>query len=397
MNKKGEVMADIKKALFIGMYPNEVNKYRNVFFQNLIFAIADMGIECTVISPVPVTKYRGRIKEIPQKTIHKTLNSNSVTVYYPRYISASSKQIGPYNTEVISERLFENAAIKVAKRLKCDFDFVYGHFVLYGGLAAIKIGNLLNIPSFFAYGECDFKTEVGNTYGIPKKKEIEGLRGVVSVSTKNTNELRELGFIGNTPVITAPNSTDLSLFRKMLKDECREKLGMPEDKFIVGFVGGFIERKGDKRLLEAVNQLDDTYVAFAGRGEDKPSGDRVVFCQAMEHNDIPIFLNAVDVFVLPTLAEGSCNAIVEAMACGLPIISSALPFNDDVLDNENSIRIDPMSVDKIRDAISTLKDENNREIMGEKALMTAQNLSIERRAARILDFIERCSDEHDTK
>lgn len=380
-------MADVKKALFIGMYPNEVNKYRNVFFQNLIFAIADMGIECTVISPVPVTKYRGRIKEIPQKTIHKTLNSNAVTVYYPRYISASSKQIGPYNTEVLSERLFENAAIKVAKRLKCDFDFVYGHFVLYGGLAAIKIGNLLNIPSFFAYGECDFKTEVGNTYGLPRHKQIKGLRGIVSVSTKNTNELNELGFIGNTPVITAPNSTDLSLFRKLPKDECRKILGMPNDKYIVGFVGGFIERKGDKRLLEAVNQLEDTYVAFAGRGEDKPSGDRVVFCQAMEHNDIPVFLNAVDVFVLPTLAEGSCNAIVEAMACGLPIISSDLPFNDDVLDNENSIRIDPMSVDEIRDAISTLKDEYKREIMGEKALLTAQNLSIERRAAKIIRFI----------
>ena len=381
-------MADIKKALFIGMYPNEVNKYRNVFFQNLIFAIADMGIECTVISPVPVTKYRGRIKEIPKKTIHKTLNSNAVTVYYPRYISVSSKQIGPYNTEVLSERLFENAAIKVAKRLKCDFDFVYGHFVLYGGLAAIKIGNLLNIPSFFAYGECDFRTEVGNTYGLPSKKEIEGLRGVVSVSTKNTNELNELGFIGNTPVITAPNSTDLSLFRKMPKDDCRKKLGMPEDKYIVGFVGGFIERKGDKRLLEAVNQLDDTYVAFAGRGEDKPSGDRVVFCQAMEHNDIPVFLNAVDVFVLPTLAEGSCNAIVEAMACSLPIISSDLPFNDDVLDNENSIRIDPMNIDQIEAAIEKVRDIKTRKVMGANAFSTAQEFSIQNRAIKILHFID---------
>lgn len=381
-------MNDIKRALFVGMYPNEVNKYRNVFFQNLIFAIADKGMECTVISPVPVTKYRGRLREIPQKTIHKTSKGNDVTVYYPRYISASSKQIGKFNTEVLSEKFFENAAIKVAKKLENDFDFVYGHFILYGGLAAIKIGNMLGIPSFFAYGECDFKTEVGNSYGIPKAKEIKGLTGIISVSKKNTKELEKLGFVKNIPIITVPNSTDLSLFYKMDKVECRKKLGIPKNQYVVGFVGGFIERKGDKRLLEAVRQIDDTYVAFAGRGEDKPSGNRVVFCNAMEHEQIPILLNAVDVFALPTLAEGSCNAIVEAMACGLPIVSSNLPFNDDILDDKNSIRINPMSVDEIRDAIARLKDSDIREKMGNNAWQTAQGLSIEARAEKILMFID---------
>lgn len=381
-------MNDLKSALFVGMYPNEVNKYRNVFFQNLIFAIADKGIECTVISPVPVTKYRRRLKEIPQKTIHKTLNGNDVTVYYPRYISASSKQIGKFNTEVLSEKLFENAAIKVAKKLENDFEFVYGHFILYGGLAAIRIGNMLDIPSFFAYGECDFKTEVGNSYGIPKAKEIKGLTGIISVSKKNTKELEKLGFVKNIPIITVPNSTDLSLFYKMDKVECRKKLGIPRDQYVVGFVGGFIERKGDKRLLEAVSQIDDTYVAFAGKGEDKPSGERVVFCDAMEHEQVPILLNAVDVFALPTLAEGSCNAIVEAMACGLPIVSSNLPFNDDILDDKNSIRINPMSVEEIRDAIARLKDSDMREKMGNNAWQTAQGLSIEARAEKILMFID---------
>ncbi len=381
-------MNNIKSALFVGMYPNEVNRYRNVFFQNLIFAIADKGVKCIVISPVPVTKYRGRIKEIPQKTIHKTLKGNDVTVYYPRYISASSKQIGKFNTEVLSERFFESAAIKAAKKLKCSFDFVYGHFVLYGGLAAIKIGNMLNVPSFFAYGECDFKTEIGNTYGIPKAKEIMGLTGIISVSKKNTRELKKLGFVNNIPIITVPNSTDLSLFYKMDKVDCRKKLGIPNDIYVIGFVGGFIERKGDKRLLEAVSQIDETYVAFAGRGEDMPSGERVVFCDAMEHEQVPVLLNAVDVFALPTLAEGSCNAIVEAMACGLPIVSSNLPFNDDILDDKNSIRINPMSVDEIRDAITRLKDSDMREKMGNNAWKKAQELSIEARAEKILIFIE---------
>lgn len=375
------------KALFVGMYPNNVNKYRNVFFQNLIFAMADNGVECTVISPVPVTKYRKKVHAIPKHTYDITPKGAKVELYYPRYISASSVQIGSYNTEKLSEALFENSVLKVAKSLRDTYEFVYGHFVLYGGLAAVRVGNLLGIPSYFAYGECDFRTEVGNTYGIPSEHKIKGLNGVISVSSKNSNELEELGFVKGIPVITAPNSTDLSLFYKRDKTECRKKLGLPEDKFIIGFVGGFIERKGDKRLLQAVNSLDDVYLAYAGRGDTPPSGDRVLFCKPMEHDQVPILLNAVDVFCLPTLAEGSCNAIVEAMACGLPIISSDLPFNDDVLNERNSIKIDPMDIGQISSAIETLKDDAARNKMAEYAFETAQNLSISARATKILEFI----------
>ena len=378
-----------KKALFVGMYPNNVNKYRNVFFQNLIFAMADLGVSCTVISPIPVTKYLKRTREIPKQQIHTTAKGSKITVYYPRYISASSKQIGSYNTEKLSESFFESAAMSVAKKLTDKFDFVYGHFVLYGGLAAINIGKQLGIPSFFAYGECDFCTEVGNSYGIPSRAQIQGLKGIVSVSKKNTDELHRLGFVEGIPITTEPNSTDLSLFYRRNKQECRNELGLPLDKYIVGFVGGFIERKGDKRLLSAVNQIDDVYVAFAGRGDEKPVGDRVVFCQAMQHEEVPVLLNAVDVFVLPTLAEGSCNAIVEAMACGLPVISSNLPFNDDVLNEQNSIKIDPMSIEEIRDAIEMLKDDEIRNRMGNAAYDTAQRLGIDARARRILEFIGR--------
>ena len=377
----------LKKALFVGMYPNAVNKYRNVFFQNLIFAMADLGLECTVISPVPITKYRNRVKLIPKFEIQKTPNGKKVKVYYPRYVSASSKQLGKYNTEKLSEALFESAALKVVKKLNDTFDFVYGHFVLYGGLAAIKIGNRFKIPSFFAYGECDFNSEIGNSFGIPSAGQINGLKGVISVSSKNTEELKRIGFTGNVAITTEPNSTDFSLFYRRDKSYCRERLGLPLNEYIVGFVGGFIERKGDKRLLEAVNRLDEVYVAYAGRGDNPPAGDKVLFCEAMEHEDIPIFLNAIDVFALPTLAEGSCNAIIEAMACGVPIISSNLAFNDDVLNSENSIRINPLSIDELSDAICELKEDRKRLSMGDAAFITAQEYSIDKRASRILKFI----------
>ena len=105
-----------KKILFTGWYPNPVEKYKNVFFQNLIFAIADTGITCTVISPVSYMRYRKKIKTIPRETVHTTPAGNKVRVIYPRVFSASSKQIGSYNTEKLTEKWFENGAIKAAKK-----------------------------------------------------------------------------------------------------------------------------------------------------------------------------------------------------------------------------------------------------------------------------------------
>ena len=101
-------------ALFIGMYPNVVSPYRNVFFQNLIFAMADIGVDCTVVSPVPLTKYGLSIKNIDYKTIHRTANGAEVTVYYPWYISASSKQIGSFNTEKLSEKSKKSLTLYMA-------------------------------------------------------------------------------------------------------------------------------------------------------------------------------------------------------------------------------------------------------------------------------------------
>lgn len=378
----------IRRILFVGMYPDEVNKYRNVFFQNLIYAIADEGVECTVISPVSLTKYRKNIDKVSKMRIDYTPSGNSVLVYHPRYISFSSKKIACFNTGVLSEYFFQKAALDTYKKIHRSFDCVYGHFFLSGGLAGVKIAQIDNLPIFIAYGECDYDTEIVKLYRRLKKEDIVGLNGIISVSTNNANILKSKNIFDNIPVLIAPNAIDNTIFVKLDKEKCRNLLGIPNDKFIVGFVGGFEDRKGDKRLLKAVNQLEDVFLAYAGRGENRPIGEKVLFCKSLSHDEIPTFLNAVDVFALPTKAEGSCNAVVEAMACSLPIISSDLPFNDDVLNNDNSIKINPESIEEIRDAIIKMKDDRvYREKLAKNALISSQKLHIDLRAKRILGFM----------
>ena len=379
----------LDKILFVANYPNPVSENLYVFFRNLIYAMADLGVECHVISPVSVTKYKNKVKKIPQKAIEKTKSGKEINVYYPRFVSLSSKKFGPINTAHYTYNNYARAVLKTVDSIGVKFDAVYGHFFLNGGLSAARVGRKLGIPAFVAYGESSYKTQVRDPYGVIKDADLKGISGIISVSSKNTQELKDEGIFDNIPVFTCPNAVDMSLFNNCNKAHAREKFNIPQDKFIVGFVGGFIDRKGDKRLLKACEPLEDVYLAFAGAGENPPTGEKVVFCDSVNHDYIGDFLSALDVFVLPTLNEGCCNAVLEAMAAGLPIVSSDLSFNDGVLDNNNSIRINPSDVDAIKEAIRRLRDDEQlRTAIANAAYESAQNFTIEKRAEKIYNFIE---------
>lgn len=115
----------------------------------------------------------------------------------------------------------------------------------------------------------------------------------------------------------------------------------------------------------------------------------MLFSGALDHGEIPRYLAAADAFALPTLNEGCCNAIVEALAMGLPVVSSDRPFNDGLLTEENSIRVDPTDPRAVAVAISRLRDDPAlRTRLAEGARRTGEALAIGARAAGILRFME---------
>ena len=168
----------------------------------------------------------------------------------------------------------------------------------------------------------------------------------------------------------------------------RKHFGLPQDLFLAAFVGSFCERKGATRVAAALEDLDGTGAIFAGEGDMAPVGSKVVLSRRIPHDEIPLFLSSADIFVLPTQSEGSCNAIVEAMACGLPVISSVGEFNDDLLDNQSSIRVDPMDITAIRSAIAKLRDDPVlRQSMAVAAVKRAKQFDVDERARRVLEFM----------
>lgn len=379
----------INSILFFGDYPNEADPTLSVFFQTLIHAIADKGIQCTVISPVSMTKYREKTFKIPYRTEEKTQEGKRITVYHPKYFSFSSKVIGKIDTHTWTVKHLRRAAERTVKKEALRFDATYGHFINIGGISACRIGHRYHVPSFVANGESDLNP---STYNYDSKYDLKpfiNCSGVISVSTKNKNELIERKLIDPQRITVIPNSIDETIFKPLDQQECRKRLGLPEDKFIVGFVGGFSERKGYNRILEAARDIPECHLAFCGKGATIPEADNIVFCDSLPHDQIPVFLNAIDVFVLPTLNEGCCNAVLEAMACGKAIVSSDREFNYDILNKDEAMLVDPTDVNAIKEAIIEMKqNEEERHQLGEAALKKSQQFTIHERARKIIEYME---------
>lgn len=361
-------------------YPDEK---RSVFpfVKQLVEEWVRQGHECFVIAPYSITSNKRFHKRVSMEPI---LGGNRVTVIRPNYISVSNVSFkGKSVTNAFHERAVEHAL----QELPIKPDVVYCHFWNMG-IAGVKFAQKKGIKCFVASGESKIPCIIKEDADLLR----ENVAGVICVSTKNRDESVERGLTTPDKCAIFPNSVNTELFHKMDKAECRQQLNIPQDAFVITYVGWFDDRKGVKRVeaaLRAITTGKAVHSIFIGSGRLVPTVDGILFKGSLPHEAIPTYLNAADVFVLPTLREGCCNAVIEAMACGLPIISSNLPFNGDVLDESISIMVDPMNIEQIKEAIIRLRDDEQlRCELSEGALKRATTLAINQRAKKIIYFIQ---------
>ena len=362
-----------------------------VFVKKLVDEWAKMGHRCVVITEFPLMTYlRKRISYKPQHYTYKVQPGVEVEVYNPCTLNLKWT-VGDVS---VGRWLASRSIDRQIKRTGIKFDFIYCHFFA-SALLAYRYCHKYNVPLFVASGESDIATPLKPERRFTWENFRSTTNGVVAVSTKNKNEASELGLIDTAKCQVFPNGTDLSVFHPMDRKACREKLVLPQDVFIISCVGFICERKGQNRLLDAVRKLNNPNIKllFLGKAailETFPlEGEEILFKESVENKEIPTYLCASDIFCLPTRAEGCCNAVIEALACGLPVVSSNLPFNWDVLDDSNSIMVNPDKVEEIAAAIDKLY--NNKalcEKLSEGALTKSDSLSLSKRARAILSFIE---------
>jgi len=376
-------MKELRRICIIAEhYPYE-NEPLFPFVQQLAYSLSNEGIKVLVVAPQSLTRAIFRRKKVlPKKVVDKSPEGHAITVFRPYLITFSNTSIQFLNR--LSNWMYVRAIKKGIKSCGA-VDCCYTYFWHIGLNTAKAIINN-DIPLVVQASECELTVEPF----MMQKKYIQRVSGVVCASGKNREESIEAGLttIEHTKIVV--NGYRKDEFYPQNKSEARRRLGISEDKFIVAFVGGFIPRKGIPQLCAALNRFDDVYSIFIGRGELDPNCKNILFKGKLEHDEIVNYLACADIFVLPTEAEGCCNAIIEALACGLPVVSSKKSFNDEILDETCSIRIDEQNEDEIYHAIAELKkdlDIRHRKSLG--ALEKAKTLTIEQRAQSIKKYIEK--------
>ncbi|MGE5251973.1 MAG: glycosyltransferase [Bacteroidota bacterium] len=381
-------MKPAPRLLAICNYPSETRPAHQVFVRALLLEMRSLGADITVIAP------ESRWNQAKARTgfrLPSLLDErDGLPVHRPRYMTYSNIRL-PWGgtTSRWGVDAYARAVLNRARKLPGKFDFCMGHFLYPQGFAAARVGAELGIPTVVSLGESSFD-RYESTYQAAEITRLFGqFSGVISNSRLLRDRSVELYGLAPENVRVLPNGVDEELFYPRGRASARRELGLPPDRPIVIFTGQFIQRKGPMRVLQAIQPRPEIGAVFLGYGPQAPQGPQVLHQGEVPHEDVPLWLSAADLFVLPTLNEGCSNSILEALFCGLPVVSSDLPFNQDILNEQVSIMVDPRDVNALGQAIFALVDSpERREAMGKAALLRSNSFRLADRARHVLQFLE---------
>jgi sugar transferase (PEP-CTERM/EpsH1 system associated) len=223
----------------------------------------------------------------------------------------------------------------------------------WGAIEAVLAARLVGVPVII-HSEHGYELEM--LEGLPLRRRLlrrlayAAADAVFTVSSDlRAYHARQAG-VSPTKIEVLGNGVDSERFapRPEKKLSCRANLSLPQNSFLIGAVGRLVPIKGHTLLIQAAKILADRgielSVAFAGDGPEFEHlrsfaasaglSRRVYFLGASR--SVPDFLNALDVFVLPSVSEGMSNTLLEAMSSGLSVVATRVGGNTELIEDRVS-------------------------------------------------------------
>ena len=322
------------------LYPNEMNPNFGVFVERQMQAVVSTGeVDLTLVNPIGQPPFPLSLHPLyrPLRSLPSQELRGKVTILRPRF-SLLPALGARFNAGAIVR-----AVLPLARKLhrQRPFDLVDAQFFHPDGLAAVRIGAALGLPVSIKARGADIH-HWGHQPATAAQVLEAGQRaaGLLTVSKGLADDMAALG-IPRDKIALHRTGLDADLFRLYDRRMCRDQLGLPRDKPVLVTVGALIPRKGQRYAIEALTELPNAILLIAGQGRDEAAlhalakglglEERVRFLGPVPQAELPIVLNAADVFVLPSSTEGLANAWVEALACGTPVVTTPIPGAQELL------------------------------------------------------------------
>lgn len=319
----------MKVLTLSSLFPSSVRPSFGIFVETrLRHLVKDTGVDARVVAPVPWFPFT-----------HAAFGAYASAARTPRYEDRNGLQVRHPRYMVIPKIGMRfapgalcRAFVREAKALQAqgfDFDVIDAHYLFPDGVAAAKVGQALGKPVIMTARGSDV-TEIARDYPRYRAQimaAVETSAHVITVSESLRRELTEYGAPAD-KVTTLRNGVDCDRFQPT---GCGPAPGDPKS---VLFVGWLIPRKRPDLVLKAVAQLPNVRACLVGSGPEEARlrqlaamleiEDRVDFLGQQPPEAMPGHFTAADVLMLPSEREGWANVLLEAMACGTPVVSRAV-------------------------------------------------------------------------
>jgi glycosyltransferase involved in cell wall biosynthesis len=316
------------------LYPSRAMPQHGIFVENRLRRLVDSGeVASLVVAPVPwfpsADPRFGRYATFA-RVAHEE-QRHGIAVLHPRH--ALIPRVGMASAPALMYASLKGCLERLLRE-RFPFDVIDAHYFYPDGVAAVLLGQRLRKPVVITARGTDVNLIAD--FRLPRRwiRWAAGrAAGIVTVSEALRARLVELG-VAPERVRVLRNGVDLELFAPRPRDAARRELGLVEQGSVILAVGQLVPTKAFDLAIRAAALVPDATLVIVGDGpeaarlkavaERAAMTARVRFLAAMPQERLPAAYSAADVLVLASGSEGFPNVLLEALACGTPVVATAV-------------------------------------------------------------------------